>query len=77
MTRSLQWAAGADAFAGQVPITTSFRPQDTPVFATEDVVRNINLITVFVIPFGVLIIGVLVWWLNREVRPAVKEKVSV
>ena len=77
MIRSLQWAAGADAFAGQVPITTSFRPQDTPVFATEDVVRNINLITVFVIPFGVLLLGVLVWWLNREVRPAVKEKVSV
>jgi hypothetical protein len=75
--RAFQWTAGADGFAGQVPISTGFRPQDTPVFATEDEVRNINLLTVFVIPFGVLLIGLLVWWLNRESRPAAKENVSV
>jgi ABC-type uncharacterized transport system involved in gliding motility auxiliary subunit len=74
--RSLQWATGADAFAGQVPLAATFRPQDTPVFATADEANLITFATVIVLPFGVLLIGFLVWWFNREQRPAVKENVA-
>jgi len=42
------------------------RPQDQPIFADEQSLRNINFITIFILPFGVLLIGVLVWWNNRE-----------
>jgi hypothetical protein len=40
--------------------------QDAPVTTDQQTIRNINFVTVLLLPFGVLGIGVLVWWFSRE-----------
>jgi hypothetical protein len=52
-----------------ITVAPTFKVQDTPVFANDQTIRNITLLTVFVLPFGVLGIGLLVWWNNRERVP--------
>jgi hypothetical protein len=42
------------------------RPQDAPIFADAQTLRNINFITMILVPFGILGLGFLVWWNNRE-----------
>jgi hypothetical protein len=42
------------------------RPEDVPVSATQQQLGTINLISLFVMPFGVLIIGGVVWFLRRD-----------
>lgn len=63
---SMVWAARFNDFATQVTVLQQQRPQDTPFFASDQALRNINFITIIVLPFGVLGIGLLVWWNNRE-----------
>ena len=63
---SLIWATNFNDYFTQVTIQQQQRPQDQPIFADEQSLRNINFITIVVLPFGVLLIGVLVWWTNRE-----------
>jgi hypothetical protein len=63
---SLVWATRFNDFFSTVNIQSAVRPQDAPVFATDQQLREINLLTIFLLPFGVLIIGLLVWWNNRE-----------
>jgi len=63
---SLVWATGFDEYFTTVNIQSAQRPQDTPIFADQQTSRTISLITTFIIPFGILAIGVLVWWNNRE-----------
>ena len=50
--------------AWQAPLRLT--EQDAPLVATEAELRNINLVTVVLLPFGVLAIGIFVWWRNRE-----------
>jgi hypothetical protein len=66
---TLVWATRFNDYFSTVTVQSAARPQDTPVFANDQVIRNINLFTVFVVPFGVLAIGFLVWWTNRERAP--------
>lgn len=63
---SLVWATRFNDFFSTVNIQSAARPQDTPVFATDQELRNISLVTMLLLPFGVLAIGFLVWWNNRE-----------
>lgn len=66
---SLIWATRFDEFFSQVNVISATKDQDTAVFADSQMLRNINLLTIFVLPFGVLGIGFLVWWSNRERTP--------
>ncbi|MBL8163629.1 MAG: GldG family protein [Anaerolineae bacterium] len=65
--RSVAWVARFDEFFNQIPqLAEENRPEDAPIFVSAEANRNINLLTVVVMPFGVLLIGFLVWWNNRE-----------
>jgi hypothetical protein len=67
--RAMVWATRFDTFFREIPqVDQTFDPTDQPIFATSDQVRTINIITLLIMPFGVLAAGVLVWWFNRE-RP--------
>ena len=63
---TLVWATRFNDYFSTVTVQSSARPQDTPVFANDQVIRNANLLTIFILPFGVLAIGFLVWWNTRE-----------
>jgi hypothetical protein len=66
---TLVWATRFNDYFSTVTVQSSARPQDTPVFANDQIIRNVNLLTIFVLPFGVLAIGFLVWWNTRERAP--------
>ncbi|MBI1256948.1 MAG: hypothetical protein GC204_05715 [Chloroflexi bacterium] len=63
---SLIWATNFNDYFTQITVQQPQRPQDQPIFADAQSLRNINFITIVILPFGVLLIGVLVWWNNRE-----------
>ncbi len=63
---SLVWVTHFNDFFRQVTVPPTERPQDTPIFASTSTLATINFVTVIVIPFGILGIGALVWWVNRE-----------
>ena len=63
---SLIWATNFNDYFTQITVQQQQRPQDQPIFADAQTLRNINFITIVVLPFGVLAIGILVWWNNRE-----------
>ncbi len=63
---SLVWATNFNDFFSQIQIMPTQRLQDTPIFATTEKISTINFVTILVIPFGVLGIGLFVWWNNRE-----------
>ena len=63
---SLIWSTNFNDYFTQITVQQEQRPQDQPIFADEQALRNINFISIVVLPFGVLAIGILVWWNNRE-----------
>jgi len=65
---SLVWATRFDEFVGEIAQVTEleFNPADEPVFATGTQLNLINAISLFFLPFGVLGVGVVVWFLRRE-----------
>lgn len=63
---SLIWTTHFDEFFGTVTIQSDTNPQDQPIFADEQTLRNANFVTIILLPFGVLAIGLLVWWNSRE-----------
>ncbi len=63
---SVVWATRFNDFFAATNIVSEQKPQDTPIFADTQTTRNINFLTVFVMPFGILAIGIFVWWNNRE-----------
>jgi ABC-type uncharacterized transport system involved in gliding motility auxiliary subunit len=65
---SLVWATNFNNFFQSITIPQTERPQDQPITADVQEVRNINFLTIVVLPFGVLLLGVFVWWTNRETR---------
>jgi hypothetical protein len=66
---SLVWSTRFNDFFQSVTVQSPVSDQDAPIFASDQVIRNVNLLTVVVIPFGILAIGLLVWWRNRERAP--------
>jgi ABC-type uncharacterized transport system involved in gliding motility auxiliary subunit len=63
---TLIWETDFNNFFSQITIQQQQRPQDLPIFADAQTTRNMQLLTLVVIPFGILLIGVFVWWNNRE-----------
>jgi hypothetical protein len=63
---SLIWATNFNNYFTQITVQQQQRPQDQPIFADGQSLRNINFFTIVVLPFGALLIGILVWWNNRE-----------
>lgn len=63
---SLIWATNFNNYFTQITVQQQTRPQDQPLFADQQTLRNINFITIVVLPFGILGVGILVWWNNRE-----------
>jgi ABC-2 type transport system permease protein len=63
---SIVWTTGFDEFFTQINIQSAQRPQDTPMFVDQQTGGMISLVTTFLLPFGLLAIGFLVWWNNRE-----------
>ena len=63
---SLIWSTNFNDYFTQITVQQQQRPQDQPIFADAQAVRNISLITMIILPFGVLLLGALVWWNNRE-----------
>lgn len=65
---SIVWTTNFNNFVSQITVQQQQRPQDQPIFADAQTIRNINFITIIALPFGVLLIGILVWWNGRERR---------
>jgi ABC-type uncharacterized transport system involved in gliding motility auxiliary subunit len=64
---SLIWATKFEEFFAKIPVLdVQQRPEDRPIFVDAQVGRNINFLTLILLPFGVLFIGLWVWWNNRE-----------
>jgi ABC-type uncharacterized transport system involved in gliding motility auxiliary subunit len=63
---SMVWTTHFNDFFATVTIQSEQRPQDTPIFVDQQTGSTINLVTIFLLPFGVLLIGFLVWWNSRE-----------
>lgn len=63
---SLVWATGYQDFFSATNIVSQPAEQDAPVFASQQQLRNINFATMVLLPFGVLALGIVVWWNNRE-----------
>ncbi len=63
---SLFWMTDFESFFTEVTIQSAQRPEDTPIFVDQQNLNFINLLTVFLLPFGILAIGVAVWWNSRE-----------
>lgn len=66
---SIFWATDFEDWFSQVNIQSAARPQDAPLFADAQSMALINVITSLLLPFGVLAIGALVWYSNRESAP--------
>lgn len=66
MFNSMVWTTGFDEFFTQINIQSAQRPQDTPIFVDQQTSGMINLVTTILLPFGVLLVGFLVWWNSRE-----------
>jgi ABC-type uncharacterized transport system involved in gliding motility auxiliary subunit len=63
---SMVWTTHFNDFFATVTIQSQQRPQDTPIFVSQQTGSAINLVTIFLLPFGLLLIGFLVWWNSRE-----------
>ena len=63
---SFVWATNYGDFYQRTTIQSDPRPQDTPIFADAQTLRTINFVTIVLLPFGVLALGILVWWNSRE-----------
>lgn len=64
--QSLVWSIRFDEFFTQTNILSAPAIQDQPMFADEQTRRYIFFFTMGVLPFGILLLGLLVWWSNRE-----------
>jgi len=71
---SLVWATSYDQFFTDIEsITPVPQPQDAPLFASDQQLRNANFVTVIMLPFGILLLGVFIWW-NGRARVVTKTK---
>jgi hypothetical protein len=67
MLYSTAWAGNFDSFVSELPqVGYEALPQDTPIYAEPKEVRTINLVTIILLPFGVLLVGLVVWMNSRE-----------
>ena len=70
--RSLFWTSKFDQFFSTIPsLQPEQKPQDQPIVMDSQMARTVNFVLIILLPFGVLIIGIIVWWTGRERRTAV------
>lgn len=63
---SLFWAADYENFFENIPqLNIGERPQDTPLLADESQLRSITFISLVLLPFSVLGLGIFVWLQRR------------
>ena len=62
------WATGFDIneFLTRSSVQSAQKPEDTPVSMDRQTAGTVNFITIVLLPFGILAVGLLVWWNNRE-----------
>ncbi|MCU0512522.1 MAG: GldG family protein [Anaerolineae bacterium] len=63
--RALFWATGYDAYR-QIPSLELVRPEQVPLLLTDTQQRTVAVITLLLLPFGVLGLGLWQWWVRRE-----------
>jgi ABC-2 type transport system permease protein len=65
---SMTWATGFQLgeFLSRTSVQSAQSLQDTPIVADESTMGTINLISFILLPFGILGLGLLVWWNSRE-----------
>nr|MBA3873870.1 Gldg family protein [Anaerolineae bacterium] len=69
--RSLFWTTKFDDFFSKIPqLQTAQKPQDQPIVMDSQMARTVNFALIILLPFGVLLIGIIVWWTGREKRQA-------
>jgi hypothetical protein len=67
---SLVWATSFNDFVQTITVDQTQSPTESPIFADDAELRSIGLITQWLIPFGILALGGVVWYTNRERRRA-------
>jgi len=66
---SFFWTTKFDEFFTKIPqVQAQQKPQDAPIVMDPQTARTVNFLLIVVLPFGVLLIGIIVWWLGRERR---------
>lgn len=69
---SFFWTTKFDEFFTKIPqLQATQKPQDQPIVMDGQTARTINFVIIVLMPFGVLLIGILVWWNGREKRTTV------
>lgn len=63
---SLVWTTDFANYVKGITVAQQQRPQDQPIFASAGTISNVQFLTLFILPFGVLGIGIFVWWSSRE-----------
>ncbi|MDX2136606.1 MAG: GldG family protein [Chloroflexota bacterium] len=67
---SFVWTTNFENFFATITVQQEQRPEDTPIFATQQELSTLTAITQWLLPFGILGLGILVLYLNRERRRA-------
>ncbi|MCA0454498.1 MAG: GldG family protein [Chloroflexi bacterium] len=66
---SFYWTTNFEDFFTKIPqVAAQERPEDTPIVVAPEFGRTANFITLILLPFGILLIGIAVWWFSREKR---------
>lgn len=68
------WATNFNNYVTQVTVQQAQRPQDTPVYADAQMLRTIGFVTLYALPFGILLLGAGVWWSARSRRQAASKE---
>ena len=65
---SMTWATGfqLSEFLSRTSVQSAQSLQDTPIVVDQTTMGTINFIAFILLPFGILGLGLLVWWTNRE-----------
>ncbi|MFN8378347.1 MAG: GldG family protein [Anaerolineae bacterium] len=68
------WATNFNNFVAQVTVPQEQRPTDVPIYADTQSLRTISFVTLYLLPFGILLLGVGVWWVGRSRRRALAQE---
>lgn len=64
---SLLWGANAEAFFENLPdVNDTTSPVEQPLLATDQQLATLTYFSVLLLPFGVLFVGVYMWWSRRQ-----------
>lgn len=64
------WASNFNNYVAQITVQQETTPAATLLFADEQTLRMIGFVTLYALPFGILLLGVFIWWSARSRRQA-------